>query len=170
MKIANYVRLSIAFVGLIYVLMVGGCASQRDQSEVPANLPTPSTWLGESTWQFHIVDTNGDWIGSIDLALFSESSETCTSGDWKYAEVLRSTAGSIGVGHEIAYEIQGARIWIDLHANICDANTMLQGVLVETGAVGKVYLSTLIATDDGELGSFTAAPLITRNEIETGFD
>ena len=63
---------------------------------------------------------------------------------------------------QIAYEIDGATILIDLHANICDSNIMMQGKLHETGAIGTVYYSTPFPAkdDDGDRGTFTAAPLV----------
>ena len=63
---------------------------------------------------------------------------------------------------EIAYEIDGAFLWIDLHARICDSNIMLRGELLETGAIGKVRYSTPFPAkdDNGDRGTFTAAPLV----------
>lgn len=76
-------------------------------------------------------------------------------------EVLKSTATVLGGFREVAYEIDGAHISIDLDADLCDSNTMLQGKLLETGAVGRIYFSTPFPSRDvsSDLGTFTAAPL-----------
>jgi hypothetical protein len=105
--------------------------------------------------------------------MFGEKqANTCTSGDWRKATVLRATAYEFamtgatftasGGDSQVAYEINGATLQIDLHASICDSNVMLQGKLLETGAIGKVYYSTPFPSkdDNGDRGSFTAAPLI----------
>jgi len=101
-----------------------------------------------------------------------EQANTCTSGDWRKATLLRATANEFGMfgaastasggDSQVAYEINGATLWIDLHAWACDSNVMLQGKLLETGAIGKVYYSTPFPSrdDNGDRGTFTAAPLI----------
>jgi len=97
---------------------------------------------------------------------------TCTSGEWRTATLLRSTATDFamtgaaftasGGNSQVAYLVDGATLWIDLHASICDSNIMMQGKLLETGAIGKVYYSTPFPArnDNGDRGRFTAAPLI----------
>ena len=105
--------------------------------------------------------------------MFSEEqANTCTSGDWRKATLLRATAIEFGMSgaaftasggdSQVAYEINGATLWIDLHARICDSNVMLRGKLLETGAIGKVQYSTPFPAkgDNGDRGTFTAAPLI----------
>lgn len=101
-----------------------------------------------------------------------EPADTCTYGDWRKATLLRSSVKGIamtgaaftgsGGDSEIAYEINGANLLIDLHARICDSNIMLQGKLLETGAIGEVrYSSPFPAKDDnGDRGTFTGAPLV----------
>ena len=101
-----------------------------------------------------------------------EQADTCTSGDWRKAALLRSSAKGFamtgaaftGSGGEsqVAYEINGANLLIDLHATICDSNVMMRGMLLETGAIGEIYYSTPFPAkdDDGDRGRFTAAPLI----------
>ena len=108
----------------------------------------------------------------MDLMLGEEQVDTCTSGDWRKATLLRSSVKGFamtglaftGSGGEsdIAYEINGAFLWIDLHARICDSNIMLRGELLETGAIGKVRYSTPFPRkdDNGDRGTFTAAPLV----------
>ena len=141
-------------------MVVASCASSQTDYTTIVRTPTPQTWLQESSWQFHVLDVDGEWIGSIDLALYATSTDTCTSGDWKDAEVLHSTADAIGIGSAVAYEINGAHIWIDLHANICDSNTMMRGRLFETGAMGTVEYSSPWKGAGHDIGTFTAAPLI----------
>ena len=67
-----------------------------------------------------------------------------------------------GGDSQVAYEISGATLWIDFHATICDSNVMMQGKLLETGAVGRVFYSTPFPAkgDNGDRGTFTAAPLV----------
>lgn len=101
-----------------------------------------------------------------------EQADTCTSGDWRKATLLRSSvkgfamtgAAFTGSGgdSDVAYEINGANLWIDLHARICDSSIMLQGKLLETGAIGEVRYSTPFPAkdDSGDRGTFTAAPLV----------
>ena len=101
-----------------------------------------------------------------------ERAKTCTSGDWRKATLLRSTANEFamtgaavtgsGGNSQVAYLIDGATLWIDLNATICDSNVMMQGKLLETGAIGKVYYSTPFPAkgDNGDRGTFSAAPLI----------
>lgn len=101
-----------------------------------------------------------------------DQADTCTSGDWRKATLLRSSAKGFamtgaaftesGGDSQLAYEINGATLWIDLHATICDSNVMMQGKLLETGAIGTVYYSTPFPAkgDNGDRGRFTAAPLI----------
>lgn len=103
-----------------------------------------------------------------------EQTDTCTSGDWRKATLLRSTANEFamtgaaftasGGKSQVAYVINGAIILIDLHATICDSNIMMRGKLLETGAVGEVVYSTPFPAkdDNGDRGSFTAAPLIAK--------
>lgn len=69
-----------------------------------------------------------------------------------------------GGDSQIAYEINGAALSIDLHATVCDSKVMMQGKLLETGAVGRVYYSTPFPAidDDGDRGRFTAAPSIAK--------
>ena len=156
----------------VYLMIASGCASSPSEYENFAAKPTPQIWKDGSTWQFHLVGREGNWLGSIDLMLNDEQVDTCTSGDWRKATVLRATAMDFdmsgaafvasGGRAQVAYEINGATLLIDLHASICDSNVMLSGTLFETGAMGKVYYSTPFPAkgDDGDRGRFTAAPVI----------
>jgi hypothetical protein len=161
---------------LIYfasVILATGCASSAtSEYQILTITPTPQIWKEQPIWQFHIVDPDGSWLGSMDLMFGEEQVDTCTSGDWRKATLLRSSvkgfamtgAAFTGSGGEsdIAYEISGAFLWIDLHARICDSNIMLRGELLETGAIGKVRYSTPFPAkdDNGNRGTFTAAPLV----------
>lgn len=156
-------------------ILSAGCASSPSEYEIFASRPTPQIWKDHATWQFHIVDPNGNWLGSIDLMFHKEhaNATTCTSGDWRKATLLKSTATEFamtgaafttsGGDSQVAYMVDGATLWIDLHATICDSNIMMQGKILETGAIGKVYYSTPFPAkgDNGDRGRFTAAPLIT---------
>lgn len=69
-----------------------------------------------------------------------------------------------GGNSRVAYSVDGASLLIDLLATLCDSNIMMQGQLFDTGATGKVYYSTPFPAkdDDGDRGSFTAAPLLNK--------
>ena len=163
-------KFQICFACVIF--LASGCASSPSEYQTFAGKPTPQIWKDHSTWQFHIVDPDGNWFGSIDLMFGEERAKTCTAGDWRKATLLRSTANRFamtgaafttsGGDSQVAYLVNGATLWIDLHATICDSNVMMQGELLETGAVGRVYYSTPFPAkdDNGDRGTFTAAPLI----------
>ena len=151
-------------------ILASGCASSPSEHQVFASKPTPRIWSDHRTWQFHIVDPDGNWLGSMDLVFGEEQATTCSSGDWRKATLLRSTAKQFamtgaaftasGGDSQVAYRVDGAILWIDLHARICDSNIMLQGKLLETGAIGRVFYSTPFPAkgDNGDRGMFTAAP------------
>ncbi|MEL7185397.1 MAG: hypothetical protein AAFN50_03035 [Pseudomonadota bacterium] len=156
------------------VIMASGCASSApSEYQILASSPTPQIWKESPKWQFHFIDPDGNWLGSMDLMFGEEQADTCTSGDWGKATVLRSSVKEFamtgfaftgsGGDSDVAYEINGANLWIDLHARICDSNIMLQGKLLESGATGEVRYSTPFPAkdDNGDRGTFTAAPLVT---------
>lgn len=155
-------------------MLASGCASSApSEYQFLASKPTPQIWKERPIWQFHLVDPDGNWLGSMDLMFSEEQADTCTSGDWRIATLLRSSVKVFaktgaaftvwGGDSEVAYEINGANLWIDLHARLCDSNIMLQGKLLETGAIGEVRYSTPFPAkdDNGDRGTFTAAPLDT---------
>lgn len=157
---------------LILLALSAGCATHRTtpaqgQYVVLSKMPTPDAWTRPADWQFHIVDPDGKWVGALVLRLTDTPTETCTSGEWRLAQLKTSTADDVfllrgpvylalGSKSKIAYHIKGASLWIDLNANICDSNSNLRGELLETGAVGHIDHSTLFGGTP--LGTFTAAP------------
>lgn len=165
-------RYSNILICFAWAILASACASSPTEYQIFASKPTPQIWNNHSTWQFHIVDPDENWLGSIDLMFGDEHAKTCISGDWRKATLLRSTANEFamtgfafttsGGDSQIAYQINGAALWINLHATICDSNVMMQGKLLETGAIGKVHYSTPFPAkdDNGGRGRFTAAPLI----------
>ena len=157
---------------LLIVYCLSGCTnSYFNEHQRIVNRSTPPVFTEFSKWQFHILDPEGQWLGSMTLAFQEQSVETCTSGDWKKADLLDSTIDSFpmtgamfttsGGKSKYAYLVEGAFLWIDLHADICDSNIMLKGELLENGAVGVVRYSTPFPgkNDNGDRGTFTAAPI-----------
>ena len=146
-------------------LLIGsGCASTPSRYEGLSGAPTPEVWRRPGAWQFHFVDVDRNWLGAIVLNFLDEPTETCSSGDWKYAEVLSSTDESVGLslpveiigGLHVAYQIHGALLQMDLNGNVCDSNNLVLGQLLETGAVGRVDYSHMLGGE--QIGWFTAAP------------
>lgn len=168
-------RLQNAAIWIVCATLTSGCASSPSEYQVFASKPTPQIWLDQSTWQFHIVGPDGNWLGSIDLTFGQEKIDTCNSGEWRKATLLRATADVFGLSgpaftasggnSQVAYSINGATLRIDLHARLCDSNSMLQGRLLETGSIGRVYHSTMVG--GSELGSYTAAPIVTNSVFES---
>lgn len=73
-------------IWFVFTLLLG-CASSPSEYYLNSKKKTPQAWAELSLWQFHLVDPEGQWLGSIDLELSDERVDTCISGDWRRATV-----------------------------------------------------------------------------------
>lgn len=152
-------------VAILISSLVSGCASQAmSEYERLAALPSPASWAPNSVWTLAVVDTKSRLINSMTVRLTEEKAESCTSGDWRRADVLAQMPAPHPEFQGIAaYRLTGRAFVMDLTANICDINNELSGELTEIGVSGSYWSGgpwggTLIGKFYGVIVPASASP------------
>jgi hypothetical protein len=129
-------------VGRLLVFALTGalaaCAAQTNGRHADwENQPTPRSWEPDTTWQFLIIDKRGQLSQALVVRFTREAAQSCTAGVWNKLEVLRQNPPRqpefIGTA---AYELTGSALIINLTANLCDANNLIEGRLDALGFSG----------------------------------
>jgi hypothetical protein len=112
-------------------------------------------------WLFSLFGVKGEALGEFTLELTGEPADTCVSGEWKKARVLRNSVQWLADRLEQndyfpTYIIEGGSFQVQLNPpGLCDAYTTLSGKISGNEARGE-YLSEGMFGGEA-LGTFRAS-------------
>jgi hypothetical protein len=147
------------YARLLVLLFLVGCASKGPGDYITwASLPTPEVFQSNAKWSLFLLDKQGAIIRSMVVEFSQDSTQTCSSGDFKKLRIISEypERSELFLG-EPAYDIKGAALIIDLSANLCDAGYELRG---KVSGVGVEGYHQPVSTFGGEIvGRFYGMPL-----------
>lgn len=143
---------------LVLLLNVGCTATSIDYEKL-SQVPTPPNWREEGTWKFNLFDKEARSLGYVIMTFEHTPAEYSCGGanDLSITVVDSEITEETSIGYfglRPAYSITGSHINIDLTAQVCDINNVLQGQITEMGAEGLIFLGGLMGR--AHRGTFSA--------------
>lgn len=129
----------------------------------PVSNPSPAisaASVTHSVWSINVVGLKGELLGTFTLELSDESTDTCMSGEWKKARLVRSSFPALpnpvdSKSYFPTYESDGQTLTIQLNSpRLCDAYLMLSGKFTDREGKGEYFSESLGGAN--HLGTFTA--------------
>jgi hypothetical protein len=128
-----------------------------------ASKPPPAVLTASairSVWSINVVGLKREALGEFTIELSDESTDTCMSGEWKKARLVKSSFQLLSKRVEDksyfpTYERDGQTLTIQLNSpGLCDAYMMLSGKFAERDGKGEYFSESLGGAN--HLGTFTA--------------